>query len=750
MLAQTISGRLVDEKQQPLSYANIVLQTVDSTFVTGTTSNENGEFKLQKITPRNYRLVVTCIGYQALCLDLQGFSRTTDVGELELKDAAEQLGEVTVTASNMVSSADRKLVFPTKVQINASNNGIDLLRNLMLPRLRINTMNGSVGMSDGSSVQFCINGRKATDKEITALLPSEIIRVEFVEDPGLRYGDAGAMVNYIVKRFEMGGAFGYDGAQCLYTPFGNHNLTGKINYQKSEFSFYYGNRLQYFNKIWFDQDETFTFADGSQYHRLERGEPTRKKEFQQWGAMTYNLQDGEKYMLNATLGFSHTNDPNLQLRGKLYTEEYPNSVTDRNEWSHNRNVSPYLDLYFQRNLKHKQFLALNVVGTYINTKNRSSYTELLDGDPVVDFYSGVWGKKYSLIAEGIYEKSFKNNSRLSVGVRHTQGYADNEYAGTLQYSTQLKQADSYAYAQYRGKWGQLVYRLGMGITRSWFQQIGQKEYETYSPNPQLYLTYTFNEQWSMSLNGSVSTINPSLSQLSAVEQLTDSLQLDRGNPNLKPYSYYRSNFRLNYDKGKWNIGLRNQFNYRDNVIMTHTYRENDKFVHSYANHPSFRSWNIGIDARVGMLWDRLQLSGSIESQNYWSYGVDYRHSQRSIGWSLEAAFIYKDFSVSAAYYKNSDYFFGENLTTGEELHMISVQYRLKQLNIGLRMFNPFDSNYQRKESVWNKYAGYDYSYHIKDAARMVSITLSYNFSFGHDYKSGSKKMQNNDSDSGVM
>ena len=48
-------------------------------------------------------------------------------------------------------------------------------------------------------------------------------------------------------------------------------------------------------------------------------------------------------------------------------------------------------------------------------------------------------------------------------------------------------------------------------------------------------------------------MNPSLSQLSAVEQLTDSLQSERGNPNLKPYSYYHSTFRLNYSKGKWDI-----------------------------------------------------------------------------------------------------------------------------------------------------------------------------------------------------
>lgn len=215
LTAQTISGTLVDEKQQALSFANIVLQTSDSVFVTGTTTGEKGDFKLQKIPAGNYRLMVSCIGYQTLYLELQGFERTSDVGTLTLKDASQELGEVIVTASARISGADRKLVFPNKKQISASNNGVDMLRHLMLPRLRVNALDGSVAMSDGGSVQLCINGRKATKEEVTALLPEEIIRVEFQEDPGLRYGDAGAVVNYIVRRYEMGGSVGYNGSQSL-------------------------------------------------------------------------------------------------------------------------------------------------------------------------------------------------------------------------------------------------------------------------------------------------------------------------------------------------------------------------------------------------------------------------------------------------------------------------------------------------------------------------------------------------------
>ena len=44
-----ISGKVSDVKGQPVSYANITLQRVDSTFVTGCTSDEKGKFVISKL-----------------------------------------------------------------------------------------------------------------------------------------------------------------------------------------------------------------------------------------------------------------------------------------------------------------------------------------------------------------------------------------------------------------------------------------------------------------------------------------------------------------------------------------------------------------------------------------------------------------------------------------------------------------------------------------------------------------------------
>lgn len=750
LYSQNITGKVVDKERQEIIYANVVLQTIDSTFVAGTTSDEKGEFKMQKVAAGHYRLAISAMGYRTMYIDLQGFERSAHLGTLILRDVPQQLGEVTVTASNIISTADKKMVFPNQKQVKASANGVDLLRNLMLPRLTINPIDNSVGTTDGGSVQLCINGRKVSKEEIMALQPSDILRIEMLEDVGVRYSNAAAAVNYIVKRYDIGGSLGYNGVQSIKSAYGQHNVNGKLSFGKSEISVRYGNFLQYCNDLWYNRSETFIFTDGRQYHRKQYTHTDGQKQLFQTGALSYNLQDGNKYMLNISAGLSHNLNPHMRYYGKLYTEEYPESVTDRKETSHNRNLSPSLDIYFQRNLKHSQFLALNAVGTYINTNNHDSYAEYLQNKAVVDYTSGVKGKKYSLITEGIYEKGLARGGQLGVGIKHTQSYTDNEYSGTLHYTTRMKQANTYSYAQYHAKWKNLRYRIGFGVTRSWFRQQGEEEYETWSVNPRLNLNYLINKQWSASLEGNISTANPSLSQLSAADQLTDSLQINRGNPDLQPGRNYNAKLRLSYNKGKWNAALFCNYYRDEDVIMPHIYQEGDKFIHSYANHPDFQRLRSGIDVRLGMLWDILTLSGGVYANQAWSNGLDFSHSHHSIGWQLGATFMYKNFTGMFLYKNDTDSFFGETLNRGEEAQLVQVQYRLKKMNIGLRMLNPFQKDYKRKEANRNQYAGYDYEYHVDDIARMICVTFSWNLSFGRNHKSGSKRMNNSDTEDGVI
>ncbi len=49
-------------------------------------------------------------------------------------------------------------------------------------------------------MQLRINGVEVTQPEIIAIRPTDVIRIEYIDNSGARYGNAGAVLNYIVKR----------------------------------------------------------------------------------------------------------------------------------------------------------------------------------------------------------------------------------------------------------------------------------------------------------------------------------------------------------------------------------------------------------------------------------------------------------------------------------------------------------------------------------------------------------------------
>ena len=46
----------------PLEFANVVLQTADSVFITGTTTDGKGRFMLDKVKAGDYLLAVSSLG----------------------------------------------------------------------------------------------------------------------------------------------------------------------------------------------------------------------------------------------------------------------------------------------------------------------------------------------------------------------------------------------------------------------------------------------------------------------------------------------------------------------------------------------------------------------------------------------------------------------------------------------------------------------------------------------------------------
>ena len=95
MMAQNITGKVVDTKGEPLAFANVVLlNRQDSAFVKGAVSGEDGSFSIDS-TCNGGIIKVTSVGYKTICKDCMG----ENVGVIKMEEDSKMLGEVVVKSS---------------------------------------------------------------------------------------------------------------------------------------------------------------------------------------------------------------------------------------------------------------------------------------------------------------------------------------------------------------------------------------------------------------------------------------------------------------------------------------------------------------------------------------------------------------------------------------------------------------------------------------------------------------------------
>ncbi|MDR0573358.1 MAG: carboxypeptidase-like regulatory domain-containing protein [Tannerella sp.] len=731
-----------------LEHVNVVLQTQDSVFVTGGTTGRNGAFALGKIAAGDYRLVVSSIGYEMLFLELEGLAKNIALDDILLNEATVLLDGVTVLASNVSNRIDRKIIIPSERHATSSTNGIDLLQKLMLPRVTVNPVLNEVAIAGGGELQLRINGVKVEREDLLALRPVDIVRIEFHDNPGLRYGNAEIVLDYIVRRPETGGDFGINLNDGLTAAWGNNFFNGRINCRKSEFSANYSISHRDFYRMWRNNEETFSLADGSVLRRREKGEPGHAEIYWQNLNVKYNFQD-EKKMFNAAFRLYADKQPHWDYRGILYNMENPADAVDMIDRTNSSETRPALDLYYQHSLPKDQTLVFNAVGTYNRTDNTRIYRESRDETLLTDVNNRVDGKKYSFIGESIYEKKL-DAKRLSAGIRHSQSLTNNSYRNGRLYETEMQQIETFLYGEFKSNFNKLDYTLGAGVTRSYFEQEGADGYQYYTFNPRIVLFLPLPGQSSIRLRSDLGNSSPSLSDLNAVEQTVDSLQIMRGNPSMNPYMRYRTQLTYEYRKKLIYVNLQGSYEYHPHAIMEEKLPEGDKIIRTWNNQKNWQWLSGGVNLRIGPIKDMFELSVTSQINHYISHGNSYLHRYTNWHNRIEGNFTFKRFIVLVGMQTPWERFYGETMNGGENIHHAMLGYRHKKLSAMLGMFNPFTDNYKQSDENRSIYASYKKVNYIDESSRMVLIQLTYNFSFGRTFDAKRKRLNNADDDSGVM
>ena len=205
MMAQDIKGKIVDEKGEPLAFANVVLlNRQDSAFVKGVVSGEDGHFAIDSAC-NNGIIKVTSVGYKTAWKDCTG----ENAGVIKMVADSKVLGEVVVK-----SSLPKTILKNGGMTTTVAGSVLEKAGTMehLLDRIpNVSAQNGNINVFGRGEPIIYINGRQMRDRsELDRLSSDNIKSVEVIANPGARYAASTKAVIRITTKKILGDGFGFD------------------------------------------------------------------------------------------------------------------------------------------------------------------------------------------------------------------------------------------------------------------------------------------------------------------------------------------------------------------------------------------------------------------------------------------------------------------------------------------------------------------------------------------------------------
>ena len=259
--AQNITGKVVDEYDSPLAYANVILQRSDSTYIEGAVADTSGRFTISS-HPEAARLQISFIGYETQ------YRALNDLELIRLEPDTEVLGKAVVKAT-LPKTEIHGDALVTKIEnsvLAESGSATDVLERL--PGVTLKDESFEV-FGKGTPLIF-VNGRQVRDNaELEQLNSNEVKAVEVVMNPGSRYDASVRSVIRIQTVRKQGEGFGFDLRSTTYQGENTDLIeTVNMNYRYKGFDVF--GSLNYTRNDWFQKAVIKETLQGRQLLKVDQ------------------------------------------------------------------------------------------------------------------------------------------------------------------------------------------------------------------------------------------------------------------------------------------------------------------------------------------------------------------------------------------------------------------------------------------------------------------------------------------------
>lgn len=594
-LEDLIFGRIIDiQTNKGIEAASIQLyekipnptSQPDDSLIAAMLSQPNGNFSFDKIPEnKNLEIKISAVGYapytKKFTFSSEGNISSVanvqkDLGNIIMTREHEKLAGITIVAERPAVSLgiDKRIFDVDKSITSKGGNAVDVLKNI--PSVSVD-VDGNIELRNSSPTIF-IDGRP-TILTLDQISSDDIDRIEVITNPSAKYdaSSTGGIINIILKKNKRRGFNGIisltGGTPKRYS--GNANL----NLRQGKFNFFVSGHYSYSD----DNSKGNSLRENKSkgvitdyFDQNTNNERERKFSSIRFGA-DYFLDNRNTITLSQ--GFVSGRFKTNQYQEQQYADsnkilvKYGNRVSDQ-AFQFDRNNTQLL--YTHKFPKDGEKLDVTVNANYGNVKNNATILNTFfdpDGTQIGDVSqvrNDGANDNNQLTAKLDFVNPLGENKKLEAGLRsYTNNYksyfnsfsVDNNIPTKLPLSNNYKYTENVqaAYITYTGLVKNIGYQIGLRGEYSKFAGVlidSSKEFGYQYPSslkniwdvlfPSIYLSRKLGEKDEIQLNYARKIRRPGFWQLNPFVDINDPMNIQVGNPGLKPE--FTNSLEFNYSK----------------------------------------------------------------------------------------------------------------------------------------------------------------------------------------------------------
>nr|MDE6754006.1 hypothetical protein [Muribaculaceae bacterium] len=642
-------------------------------------------------------LTVTIIGYPVY---LQ--AQEKELSDTVIKTTA--LKEVVVESESRKEIKQGIAFFPTKKEKKFATDANSLLQVMALVELPYDPISRSVTTSAGKPVNYFIDGMPASFKELKALNPADVDRVEYLPNPtGGNFGGKSDVVNFVMKVYKTGGYTKLTGKQFLEGREGVYSVVSRLAVRNVLIDAYGDgsySRLKNYGYITERQFRNITY-DGQYYDEVTENISENDKRSANNNLSAYLKLNWNHRCLNLSVTGGWIWEEMPYSGGNSFTAYRPEIITSPSYHSNSEKlaISPYLKINSFLTLPKGQTLSVLLSYQHSGSKAGSSYYPT----GMNEIYNFNRDRSWSMMGYFSYGKEFNDNNSINLTGYIISDSNRTYYDGTsdaVSRFSSLSEAFSASYKHIFSPGTYLNFSVGFNNED---QKVNEKRNTYLSPECSVNFNKRISKKYSISLSSYIKTYGYPGSTRNEVIQRTSELTWIKGNPDLKDRLWWQSVL-----SNTWNYS--SKFSLSGDVIHTAVFHQDnpvwmimdgrDGVVETLDAGSTRNSIDLILRGSLKLFGRRLIMNGSFQ-YTYNSLRGIYHHSGSYFKGSLSANWYGKNWSAGGFVAPPStEAFAGQIVETHRNWHYeLNFSYVWKQLNLKVVVANPFGSTWRERTEV---------------------------------------------------